>query len=98
MGGRFLLSVSAEVRARAGVAGGDRVEVDLELDTEQRDVAVPPDLRVALDQNPAAAAFFDGLAYSYRVRHVLDIEDAKTTQTRQRRIARAVEMPVAGKK
>ena len=98
MGGRFLLGVSAEVRSKAGVAGGDRVEVDLEVDTEPRDVAVPPDLRTALDQNPAAAAFFDGLAYSHRLRHVLAVEDAKTPETRQRRIAKAVEMLAAGKK
>ena len=94
----ILLGVSAEVRSKAGVAGGDRVEVDLEVDTEPRDVAVPPDLRTALDQNAAAAAFFDGLAYSHRLRHVLSIEDAKTPETRQRRIAKAVEMLAAGKK
>ncbi|HZD38758.1 MAG TPA: DUF1905 domain-containing protein, partial [Actinomycetes bacterium] len=32
MGGRFLLPISAEVRDRAGVAAGDEVDVDLELD------------------------------------------------------------------
>ncbi len=98
MGGRYMLSVSAEVRSNAGVAGGDRVEVDLEVDTEPREVAVPQDFRDALDQNPAAAAFFDALAYSHRLRHVLAIEDAKTPETRQRRISKAVEMLQAGKK
>ncbi len=33
MGGVFMIGVSAENRAGAGVAGGDEVDVDLELDT-----------------------------------------------------------------
>ena len=40
-GGEFLLPVSAEQRKSAGVAAGDEVEVDLELDVEPRTVAVP---------------------------------------------------------
>ena len=36
MGGRFMLPVSAEVREAAGVAAGDVVEVNLELDTAPR--------------------------------------------------------------
>jgi hypothetical protein len=45
MGGRFMFPVSAENRAGAGVAAGDEVDVELELDTEPRELAVPPDYR-----------------------------------------------------
>lgn len=90
MGGVFMLGISAENRARAGVAAGQEVELDLELDTEPREVAVPADFRAALDRAPAAARFFDGLSYSNRLRHVLAIEDARTPETRQRRIEKAV--------
>jgi hypothetical protein len=89
-GGRFLPPLSAENRQGAGVAAGDEVEVDLELDTEPREVAVPPDLARALDDDPDARRAFDGLPYSHRLRWVLSVEDAKTEQTRQRRIEKAV--------
>ncbi len=90
MGGVFMLPVSAEHRAAAGVAAGDVVDVDLELDTAPRELAVPADLSAALDADPAARAFFDGLSYSNRRRHVLAIDGAKTEETRQRRIAKSV--------
>jgi hypothetical protein len=90
-GGRFLLPLSAENRQAAGVAAGDEVEVDVELDTQPREVEVPPDLAAALCAAPDAAAAFDRLPYSHRLRWVLSVEDAKTQQTRQRRVAKAVE-------
>jgi hypothetical protein len=90
-GGRFLLPLSAENRASAGVAAGEEVDVELELDTEPREVAVPADLDAALDVEPAARAAFDRLPYSHRLRWVLSVEEAKSEATRQRRVAKAVE-------
>lgn len=90
MGGRFMLPVSAEVRAGAGVAAGDRVDVHVELDTEVRAVAVPPDLAALLDAEPAAKRSFDGLSYSNQRQIVLLIDGAKTTDTRQRRLDKAL--------
>lgn len=90
-GGEFFLPVSAEVRERAGVAAGDEIEVAVELDTDPREVTVPPDLAAALEADPEARRFFDGLSYSNKRRIVLAIEDAKTVETRQRRIAKAVD-------
>ena len=62
-----------------------------------REVAVPADLAEALSHNPSAQQFFAGLSYSNRLRHVLGIEDAKTPDTRQRRIAKTVDMFAEGK-
>lgn len=90
MSGGFWVGVSNDNRAKAGVAAGQEVDVDLELDTEPREVTVPADFRAALDRDPAAARFFDGLSYSNRLRHVLSVEDARTPETRQRRIDKAV--------
>lgn len=87
----FMLPLAAEHRVAAGVAAGDEVEVELELDTEPREVAVPPDFSAALDADPKARRFFDGLSYSNRRRFVLAIEDAKTEETRRRRIKKTVE-------
>ena len=90
MGGRFMVSVSAENRAGAGVAAGADVDVDLELDTAPREVTVPDDLAAALDGEPDARRTFDGLSYSNKSWHVLQVEGAKTDATRQRRIAKSV--------
>ncbi|MGY1803151.1 YdeI/OmpD-associated family protein [Blastococcus sp. SYSU D00922] len=92
MGGRYLLPLSAENRTAAGVSAGDEVDVDVELDTSPREVAVPADLAEALDGDAAARAAFDALSYSHRRRHVIAIEDAKTPETRQRRVTKALEM------
>jgi len=89
-GGVFMLPVSAEVRAGAGIAAGDEVDVDVVLDHQPRELTVPPDFGAALDADAAARTFFDGLSYSHRLRHVLAIEAAKTPETRQRRIKAAV--------
>ena len=91
MGGRFMLGVSATVREGAGVASGDTVDVDIELDTEPREVVVPPNLASALKRDAEAKRVFESLSYSKKRRFVLPIEDAKTDETRQRRIAKAVE-------
>ncbi len=92
LGGEFMLPISAEHRESAGVAAGDEVDVDIELDTEPREVTVPPDLREALDRDANARRFFDGLSYSQKQRYVLSIEQAKTAETRKLRIAKAVSM------
>ena len=83
-----MVSLSAERRAGAGVAGGDEADVEIALDTAPRTVTVPADLAAALD----ARHTFDGLSNSNKSWHVLQVTGAKTDQTRQRRIARSVDM------
>lgn len=50
MGGVFMVGVSAEHCEKGSVAGGDEVDVDIELDTQPRDLTLPPDFRVLLDR------------------------------------------------
>jgi hypothetical protein len=97
MGGEFMLSVSADNRERAGIAAGDDVDVDIELDTEPRRVTVPADFADALEREPAAKQAFDALPYSHQSRHVLAVEEAKTAETRQRRIDKAITMLLQGR-
>jgi Bacteriocin-protection, YdeI or OmpD-Associated/Domain of unknown function (DUF1905) len=87
----FMLPLSAENREAAGVAAGDEVEVDVELDTAPREVTVPDDFAAALSKEPEASRFFQGLSYSQQRWFVLGIEGAKTADTRQRRIDAAVD-------
>jgi len=95
--GRPMVGVSAENRAAAGVAGGDEIDVDLQLDTAPRTVELPPDFAAALAAEPRARAFFDGLNYSERRWFVLGVEDAKTPDTRQRRIEKFVARLLEGR-
>jgi hypothetical protein len=97
MGDQYMVGVSAEHRAGAGVAGGDEVDVEIELDTAPRVVTVPDDFAAALDAKPAARATFDGLSYSNRSWHVLQVNGARTDETRQRRIAKSVEILKEGR-
>jgi hypothetical protein len=89
-GGVYMIGVSAENRAQANVKGGDEVEVDLELDTAPREVAIPQELQAALDADPAARATFDRLSYSNKSWHTLQVTGTSNPDTRARRIQRSI--------
>ena len=61
-GGRFLIPVSAENRAGAGIVAGDELDIDIELDTEPREVSVPPDFADALTRDTEARRSFESLS------------------------------------
>lgn len=90
MGGVFMVGVSAENRELAHVAGGDEVDVDIELDTQPRELTLPPDFSAALDGQPDARRLFDTLSYSRQQARVLPIIQAKTPETRKRRVDKAL--------
>ena len=90
MGGDYMVGVSAQHREGAGVAGGDEVEVGLELDSAPREVTLPDDFASALAAEPAARATFEALSNSNKGWHLASIEGAKTDETRQRRITKSV--------
>ena len=96
MGGEFLVGLSREVRAGAGVEAGDEAEVTIELDRAPREVEVPEDLAAALAADPAAAASFERMAFTHRKEYARWITEAKRAGTRARRVAQAVEMIRAG--
>ncbi|WHT20167.1 YdeI/OmpD-associated family protein [Crossiella sp. CA-258035] len=97
MGGEFWLPLSAENRTAAGVAAGDQVEVTVALDSAPRTVELPEDFAAALAAEPAAAEFFHGISYSNQRWHVLNVDGAKTEETRARRIAKSVAMLKEGR-
>ncbi len=96
--GQYLVGVSAENRRLTGVAAGDEVDVNIELDTEPREVAVPDDLEQALRAEPRAKQFFESLSFSQKQWYVLPIDEAKKPETRQRRLEKAIEMLKQGRK
>jgi len=90
MGGKFMLPLSAANREGAGVEAGDTIQVNLELDTAPREVTVPKDFAKALQRDAKARTTFESLSFSKKQWHVLSIEGAKTTETRERRIAKSI--------
>ncbi len=93
--GAYLVSVSAEHRAGAGIAAGDAIVVDLEVDDAPRTVEVPEDLAAALAATGRAAGeAWSALSFSRQKAHVLAIEGATTAATRERRVAAVLEQLV----
>jgi hypothetical protein len=97
MGGKHLVSVSAEHRRLAKVAAGDEITVTLRLETAPRAVDVPEDFTAAM-WTSSTRTFFDGLSNSLQRYHIDNINGAKTQETRQRRIDRAIETFRAGRR
>lgn len=92
MGGQFMVGIANEHRKPAKVEDGGTVDVTLELDTEKREVAVPPELAAALSKNKAAKAAWDKLSYSHQRQHAEPIAAAKADDTKARRVAKTIEM------
>jgi len=90
LGGRFMVGVSADVRAGASVAAGDEVQIEMELDTQPREVTVPAELAHELARDHAASTAFEALSYSRKRLLVDPIANARTAETRQRNIAKAM--------
>ncbi len=88
--GAYMVGVPPVFREGAGIGPGDDVQVDIELDPEPRVVSVPPELAAAFRRDPGAQSAFAALSYSNRRRLVDPIADAKTDETRERRVAKAL--------
>jgi len=97
MGGRYLIGLSAAVRAATGLKGGDPISVTLKVADTPREVEVPADFAAAMEQQEPARQFFDRLPNSLQRYHVDNIDAAKARETRQRRIDKAVALFLAGK-
>ncbi|WP_307824515.1 YdeI/OmpD-associated family protein [Geodermatophilus bullaregiensis] len=98
VGGRHLVSISAAVRQATGLAAGDPIRVTLTVADTPREVAVPADLAAALAADERAGAFFATLSNSLQRHHVDTVTGAKTAETRQRRIEKAVALFREGRK
>jgi hypothetical protein len=97
MGGTHMIGISAAIRQATGLKGGDPIRVVLTVADTPREVDVPADLRAALAADAQVGAFFEKLSNSLQRYHVNTINDAKTADTRQRRIDKAVALFRDGK-
>jgi hypothetical protein len=90
MNGTYMLGISEDVRNSAHVAAGDTVDVNVELDTQPRDVEVPPELAKALAKDAKAKKYFESLSYSGKFRLAAPITNGKTAETRERNLEKAM--------
>jgi len=90
MGGAYMVGVNAENREGANVKGGDKINVTIELDTEKRIVEVPAEFQKQLSKNAAAKKMFDTLSNSKKKALIIPIANAKTDETRNRNIEKAL--------
>jgi hypothetical protein len=97
MGGEFLLGLNREVRESARAAAGDTVEVAIELDTAEREVELPSQLAAALARDSTAKAAFEKLSFTHRKEYARWVAEAKREETRDRRVAEALELLREGK-
>lgn len=91
MGGASMIPVSAAIRKETGLAAGDALHVILSVATAPREVDVPEDFARAM-ADAQVRGFFDGLANSLQRYHVDQINGARATDTRARRIDKVVEL------
>ncbi|HEY5874909.1 MAG TPA: YdeI/OmpD-associated family protein [Ilumatobacteraceae bacterium] len=97
MGGRAMIGLSKAVRQAIGVGAGDEIDVELTIDASPRTADVPADFAEAMNGS-GTRPFFDGLSSSLQRYHVDTINEAKTDDTRRRRIDKAISLFAAGKK
>lgn len=89
--GPFLLGVLKAIQQSAGVRRGDTISVELAIDTAPRVVEPPADLAKALAKNKRAAVAWDRLSYTNQREMAQSLEDARKPETRERRLAAALE-------
>jgi hypothetical protein len=97
MGGQHLIGISAAIRKATGLKGGDPIRVTLTVADSPREINVPADLAAALAADGQAGAFFGKLSNSMQRYHVDNIDNAKSAETRQRRIEKAIALFRDGK-
>ncbi len=98
MGGAYMVGVNAGNREPAKVKGGEKIEVTIELDTEERTVEIPADFLKALNRNSATKKKFEALSNSRKKALTLPIASGKTEETRNRNIEKAMNSLLGAKK
>jgi hypothetical protein len=90
------IGITKGIRKIIGKNPGDSVHVLIQQDVEPRTVEVPDDLAQLLKKHPDAEAFFNKLSYTNRKEYARWITSAKREETRQRRLAEAIEKLIKG--
>ncbi|HEX4374698.1 MAG TPA: YdeI/OmpD-associated family protein [Puia sp.] len=87
-GGKFIMAVNAAMRKGIGKRKGAMLKVQLEVDNKKLELS--KELMECLVDEPKSLTFFKTLPPSHQHYFSKWIEDAKTEQTKTKRIAQAV--------
>ena len=87
--GNFIMALKAEVRKGIHKNAGAMLQVRLEEDVDYK-VEIPDDLKECFEFEPEALVFYNSLAKSHREYFVKWIDQAKTNETRNKRIVNTV--------
>jgi len=90
-GGRYYVGVRKDQRESWGVKAGDVVEVVLAPDVRIRRVVTPSELAAAFSKSGRAMMGWKGLSYTKRKEYADAIRNAKTPETRARRVRKTLE-------
>jgi hypothetical protein len=93
--GTYCLGVLKSIQAAAGVRQGDAITIELELDSAPRVIEPPADLALLLGRDAKAAAAWERLSYTNKKEIARSLEEAKRPETRERRLAAAIEKLLA---
>ncbi|HEY2583553.1 MAG TPA: YdeI/OmpD-associated family protein [Mucilaginibacter sp.] len=87
--GNFIMALKAEIRKGIHKNAGAMLQVRIEEDLDFK-IEMPDDLNECFEFEPEALDFFNGLPKSHRDYFIKWINDAKTNETRAKRIINTV--------
>jgi hypothetical protein len=96
--GCHIIGIRKDIRLAIGKQVGDTVDVEIELDTEERIVEIPSDLDKEFKRHPKAENFFSTLSFTNRKEYAVWITSAKKDETRQKRLTETIKKLLNGKK
>lgn len=96
--GCHVIGVRKDIRKAIGKMIGDKVDVTVAKDTEERIVEMPADFQAALEKSKKAKDFYDTLSFTNRKEYAVWISSAKKSETREKRLAESITKLLAGKK
>jgi Bacteriocin-protection, YdeI or OmpD-Associated/Domain of unknown function (DUF1905) len=85
-GGCYRLHIHSRIWRKLRIDAGAVVEVAMLLDSEPREVPLPPDLAAGLAETPRALATFNSLTPAFRRQIVIYMDAAKQSRTREKRV------------
>ena len=94
--GTHHMMLNKALLAGAKASAGQQVAVEMEKDVESREVAIPSDLAAALDKIPEAKKVWAAKTPTFRAEYVAWVEEAKSGDTRARRVGTTVERVARG--
>lgn len=90
--GNHYMGLKTAIVKELGKSAGDIVNVTLEIDTEERVVEIPPELKRLLSKNKKEKDYFDSLSYTHRKEYVEWIISAKKEETKKSRLEKMMKM------